>query len=201
MAQGQPWVAAGPRGCAVHSGRPLELFCGDCGRCVCALCPALGPHRGHDARLLLQAARDKQVSRAVLREGSVPRTSRSEPFVLRLPCAAWARVGFPPSAVGGSEGCRGADGALLLRGGTEDGEGAEARGPSAGRLGRAALHGASPLGAGRGREGRERGDSRVTVNIVQRAKEKGRARGRRRGKIGGEEARCPLRSGVCPARS
>ncbi|POI31090.1 hypothetical protein CIB84_005158 [Bambusicola thoracicus] len=60
MAQGQPWAAAGPRGCAVHSGRPLELFCGDCGRCVCALCPALGPHRGHDARLLLQAARDKQ---------------------------------------------------------------------------------------------------------------------------------------------
>ncbi|XP_021236213.1 tripartite motif-containing protein 14 isoform X1 [Numida meleagris] len=60
MAQGQPWAPTGPRGCAVHSGRPLELFCGDCGRCVCALCPALGPHRGHDARLLPQAARDKQ---------------------------------------------------------------------------------------------------------------------------------------------
>ncbi|NXJ13679.1 TRI14 protein, partial [Odontophorus gujanensis] len=46
--------------CAAHSGRPLELFCGDCGRCVCALCSALGPHRGHDTRLLPQAARDKQ---------------------------------------------------------------------------------------------------------------------------------------------
>ncbi|XP_015704990.2 tripartite motif-containing protein 14 [Coturnix japonica] len=60
MAQLQPWAAAEPRGCTLHSGRPLELFCGDCGCCVCALCPALGPHRGHDARLLLQAARDKQ---------------------------------------------------------------------------------------------------------------------------------------------
>ncbi|XP_072216245.1 tripartite motif-containing protein 14 isoform X2 [Excalfactoria chinensis] len=60
MAHLQPWAVAGPRGCAVHSGRPLELFCGDCGLCVCALCPALGPHRGHDAHLLLQAVRDKQ---------------------------------------------------------------------------------------------------------------------------------------------
>ncbi|XP_028939638.1 tripartite motif-containing protein 14-like, partial [Antrostomus carolinensis] len=31
-----------------------------CGRCVCALCPALGPHRGHLACLLPHAARHKQ---------------------------------------------------------------------------------------------------------------------------------------------
>ncbi|XP_074993964.1 tripartite motif-containing protein 14 [Calonectris borealis] len=61
MAQGEPWVPApGARVCGVHAGRPLELFCEDCGRCVCALCPALGPHRGHRARLLPHAVRHKQ---------------------------------------------------------------------------------------------------------------------------------------------
>ncbi|XP_075582736.1 tripartite motif-containing protein 14 [Pelecanus crispus] len=59
MAQGEPW-APGARVCGVHAGRPLELFCEDCGRCVCALCPAVGPHRGHRARLLLDAVRHKQ---------------------------------------------------------------------------------------------------------------------------------------------
>ncbi|KAJ7420917.1 Tripartite motif-containing protein 14 [Willisornis vidua] len=54
MAQG------GPRVCGVHAGRPLELFCEDCGRCVCALCPALGAHRGHRACLLPQAVRRTQ---------------------------------------------------------------------------------------------------------------------------------------------
>ncbi|KAM6036362.1 tripartite motif-containing protein 14 isoform 2-T2 [Theristicus caerulescens] len=61
MAQGEPWAPA-PRArvCGVHAGRPLELFCEDCGRCVCALCPALGPHRGHRACLLPHAVRYKQ---------------------------------------------------------------------------------------------------------------------------------------------
>ncbi|GAB0205176.1 tripartite motif-containing protein 14 [Grus japonensis] len=44
MEQGEPE-------CDVHAGRPLELFCEDCGLCVCALCPALGSHRGHRALL------------------------------------------------------------------------------------------------------------------------------------------------------
>ncbi|XP_051498572.1 tripartite motif-containing protein 14 isoform X1 [Apus apus] len=57
MAQAEPGV---PRACGLHAGRPLELFCEDCGRCVCALCPALGPHRGHRALLLPQAVRRKQ---------------------------------------------------------------------------------------------------------------------------------------------
>ncbi|XP_059689972.1 tripartite motif-containing protein 14 [Gavia stellata] len=61
MAQGEPWVPApAARMCGVHAGRPLELFCEDCGRCVCALCPALGPHRGHRACLLPHAVRHKQ---------------------------------------------------------------------------------------------------------------------------------------------
>ncbi|XP_054042101.1 tripartite motif-containing protein 14 [Rissa tridactyla] len=61
MAQEQPWVPApGPRVCGLHAGRPVELFCEDCGRCVCALCPALGPHRGHRACLLPHAVRRKQ---------------------------------------------------------------------------------------------------------------------------------------------
>ncbi|NXW89236.1 TRI14 protein, partial [Alopecoenas beccarii] len=46
--------------CGVHTGRPLELFCEDCGCCVCALCPALGPHRGHGVLLLTHAVRHKQ---------------------------------------------------------------------------------------------------------------------------------------------
>ncbi|XP_068522657.1 tripartite motif-containing protein 14 isoform X1 [Anas acuta] len=55
MALGEP-----RRGCGAHAGRPLELLCEDCGRCVCALCPALGPHRGHRACLLHHAARHRQ---------------------------------------------------------------------------------------------------------------------------------------------
>ncbi|NXK69644.1 TRI14 protein, partial [Sylvietta virens] len=46
--------------CGVHAGRPLELFCEDCGSCVCALCPALGAHRGHRACLLPHAVRRTQ---------------------------------------------------------------------------------------------------------------------------------------------
>ncbi|NWU43231.1 TRI14 protein, partial [Hylia prasina] len=46
--------------CSAHPGRPLELFCGDCGRCVCALCPALGAHFGHRACLLPHAVRRTQ---------------------------------------------------------------------------------------------------------------------------------------------
>ncbi|NXR32534.1 TRI14 protein, partial [Zosterops hypoxanthus] len=46
--------------CGAHAGRPLELFCQDCGSCVCALCPALGAHRGHRALLLPHAVRRTQ---------------------------------------------------------------------------------------------------------------------------------------------
>ncbi|NXM59443.1 TRI14 protein, partial [Illadopsis cleaveri] len=46
--------------CGAHAGRPLELFCEDCGSCVCALCPALGAHRGHRACLLPHAVRRTQ---------------------------------------------------------------------------------------------------------------------------------------------
>ncbi|XP_015281628.1 PREDICTED: tripartite motif-containing protein 14-like [Gekko japonicus] len=48
------------RSCADHRGRPLELFCEECALCVCALCPALGPHRGHRVSLIAQAAGRKQ---------------------------------------------------------------------------------------------------------------------------------------------
>ncbi|XP_039945930.1 tripartite motif-containing protein 14 [Hirundo rustica] len=61
MAQREPRPAApGARLCGVHAGRPLELFCEDCGCCVCALCPALGAHRGHRACLLPHAVRRTQ---------------------------------------------------------------------------------------------------------------------------------------------
>ncbi|NXU58815.1 TRI14 protein, partial [Turnix velox] len=46
--------------CGLHAGRALELFCEECRSCVCALCPALGPHRGHRVFLLPQAVRRKQ---------------------------------------------------------------------------------------------------------------------------------------------
>uniref|UniRef100_A0A8C2VRR3 Tripartite motif containing 14 n=1 Tax=Chinchilla lanigera TaxID=34839 RepID=A0A8C2VRR3_CHILA len=37
--------------CSEHSDRPVELFCRRCARCVCALCPVLGAHRGHPVTL------------------------------------------------------------------------------------------------------------------------------------------------------
>ncbi|XP_008112832.1 tripartite motif-containing protein 14 [Anolis carolinensis] len=46
--------------CADHVGRPVELFCVECGCCVCALCPAVGAHQGHGVQLLAQAAQSKR---------------------------------------------------------------------------------------------------------------------------------------------
>ncbi|KAM9206771.1 tripartite motif-containing protein 14 [Dugong dugon] len=47
-----------PRGwrCLEHGDRVTELFCRRCHRCVCALCPVLGAHRGHPVRLALEEA-------------------------------------------------------------------------------------------------------------------------------------------------
>ncbi|XP_006863252.1 PREDICTED: tripartite motif-containing protein 14 [Chrysochloris asiatica] len=42
--------------CLEHSDRVAELFCRRCYRCVCALCPVLGAHRGHPVRLALEEA-------------------------------------------------------------------------------------------------------------------------------------------------
>ncbi|KAG3287581.1 tripartite motif-containing protein 14 isoform X1 [Ictidomys tridecemlineatus] len=42
--------------CSEHSDRPAELFCRRCRRCVCALCPVLGAHRGHPVGLALEEA-------------------------------------------------------------------------------------------------------------------------------------------------
>uniref|UniRef100_A0A8D2JPE8 Tripartite motif containing 14 n=1 Tax=Sciurus vulgaris TaxID=55149 RepID=A0A8D2JPE8_SCIVU len=42
--------------CPEHSDRPVELFCRRCRRCVCALCPVLGAHRGHPVGLALEEA-------------------------------------------------------------------------------------------------------------------------------------------------
>uniref|UniRef100_A0A8C6RQR8 Tripartite motif-containing 14 n=2 Tax=Nannospalax galili TaxID=1026970 RepID=A0A8C6RQR8_NANGA len=48
----------GARGwrCPEHSERLAELFCLRCGRCVCALCPVLGAHRGHPVGLAQEEA-------------------------------------------------------------------------------------------------------------------------------------------------
>ncbi|XP_006887027.1 PREDICTED: tripartite motif-containing protein 14 [Elephantulus edwardii] len=60
------WTPGGPgaaeaeeaRGwrCPEHGERVAELFCRRCHRCVCALCPVLGAHRGHPVRLALEEA-------------------------------------------------------------------------------------------------------------------------------------------------
>uniref|UniRef100_G3R1B8 B box-type domain-containing protein n=1 Tax=Gorilla gorilla gorilla TaxID=9595 RepID=G3R1B8_GORGO len=42
--------------CPEHGDRVAELFCRRCRRCVCALCPVLGAHRGHPVGLALEAA-------------------------------------------------------------------------------------------------------------------------------------------------
>ncbi|XP_042639278.1 tripartite motif-containing protein 14 [Orycteropus afer afer] len=49
----EPQEACGWR-CPEHSDREAELFCRRCRRCVCALCPVLGAHRGHPVRLALE---------------------------------------------------------------------------------------------------------------------------------------------------
>ncbi|XP_051017640.1 tripartite motif-containing protein 14 isoform X2 [Acomys russatus] len=51
----QPDWAPGWR-CREHSDRPVELFCRRCSRCVCALCPVLGAHRGHPVGLAQEEA-------------------------------------------------------------------------------------------------------------------------------------------------
>ncbi|EDL02366.1 tripartite motif-containing 14, isoform CRA_b [Mus musculus] len=56
----QPDGAYGWR-CPEHSERPAELFCRRCGRCVCALCPVLGAHRGHPVGLAEEEAVRVQV--------------------------------------------------------------------------------------------------------------------------------------------
>ncbi|XP_032274252.1 tripartite motif-containing protein 14 isoform X2 [Phoca vitulina] len=42
--------------CPEHGDRVAELFCRRCRRCVCALCPVLGAHRGHPVGLALEEA-------------------------------------------------------------------------------------------------------------------------------------------------
>uniref|UniRef100_A0A9L0IBP3 Tripartite motif containing 14 n=1 Tax=Equus asinus TaxID=9793 RepID=A0A9L0IBP3_EQUAS len=42
--------------CPEHGDRAAELFCRRCRRCVCALCPVLGAHRGHPVGLALEEA-------------------------------------------------------------------------------------------------------------------------------------------------
>uniref|UniRef100_G1S4Z5 Tripartite motif containing 14 n=1 Tax=Nomascus leucogenys TaxID=61853 RepID=G1S4Z5_NOMLE len=49
-------VEGGGWRCPEHGDRVAELFCSRCRRCVCALCPVLGAHRGHPVGLALDAA-------------------------------------------------------------------------------------------------------------------------------------------------
>ncbi|XP_078532666.1 tripartite motif-containing protein 14 [Lissotriton helveticus] len=53
------------RRCAEHRQREVELFCRDCRLCVCAMCPALGPHRGHAVTLIQHEAEEKKKLTAV----------------------------------------------------------------------------------------------------------------------------------------
>lgn len=61
--------------CPEHSERPAELFCRRCSRCVCALCPVLGAHRGHPVGLAEEEAARVQVGS---REGVHRRSGRAE---------------------------------------------------------------------------------------------------------------------------
>ncbi|XP_004470425.2 tripartite motif-containing protein 14 [Dasypus novemcinctus] len=51
----RPEETHGPH-CPEHGDRVAELFCRRCRRCVCALCPAVGAHRGHPVRLAQEEA-------------------------------------------------------------------------------------------------------------------------------------------------
>ncbi|XP_045696940.1 tripartite motif-containing protein 14 isoform X2 [Phyllostomus hastatus] len=55
--------------CPEHSDRPAELFCRRCRRCVCALCPVLGAHRGHPVGLASEeAAHVQKVTQECLKQ-------------------------------------------------------------------------------------------------------------------------------------
>ncbi|XP_062063879.1 tripartite motif-containing protein 14 isoform X2 [Lepus europaeus] len=55
--------------CPEHSDRVAELFCRRCRRCVCALCPVLGAHRGHPVGLAREeAARVQKHSRECVKQ-------------------------------------------------------------------------------------------------------------------------------------
>lgn len=56
----EPKDARGWR-CPEHGDRAAELFCRRCRRCVCALCPLLGAHRGHPVDLAREEAARVQV--------------------------------------------------------------------------------------------------------------------------------------------
>lgn len=53
--------------CPEHGDRAAELFCRRCRRCVCALCPVLGAHRGHPVGLALEEAAHVQVGTRAVR--------------------------------------------------------------------------------------------------------------------------------------
>lgn len=54
--------------CPDHGERAAELFCRQCRRCVCTLCPVLGAHRGHPVRLALdEAARVQKLTQECLK--------------------------------------------------------------------------------------------------------------------------------------
>lgn len=55
--------------CPEHGDRVAELFCRRCRRCVCALCPVLGAHRGHPVGLALEEAVHVQVGTRAARGG------------------------------------------------------------------------------------------------------------------------------------
>ncbi|XP_006143836.2 tripartite motif-containing protein 14 [Tupaia chinensis] len=55
----EPEETGGGR-CPEHNDRVVELFCRRCRRCVCALCPVLGVHRGHPVGLALEEAAQVQ---------------------------------------------------------------------------------------------------------------------------------------------
>ncbi|XP_020851210.1 tripartite motif-containing protein 14 [Phascolarctos cinereus] len=46
--------------CSEHCNRTVELFCSRCRRCVCALCPLVGSHRGHPVRFVHEEVSFKQ---------------------------------------------------------------------------------------------------------------------------------------------
>lgn len=91
--------------CPEHGDRVAELFCRRCRRCVCALCPLLGVHRGHPVGLALEEAAQVQVGtrrRAGRGRAREQRTGRGVPRVpLPVPVRIWG-----PKAAGGPLGCR-----------------------------------------------------------------------------------------------
>lgn len=88
----KPEEACGWR-CPEHRDRAAELYCRLCRRCVCALCPVLGAHRGHPISLAVEEAAHVQVGTRRRACGAWGRACATGGPLCQCPGRAWKPSG------------------------------------------------------------------------------------------------------------